>query len=147
MSDNDVRHADGTDQHILNKRFGAFARKGRVEMLDKQQIDIEPGHFALLDPERRQAERLAILHEDVAWMRLEGQHRNGRTKRARLFAHFADQRGMPLVQPVKITERQHRAARMGRSGTGMSNDAEHGCDDGRFREKMAVKITVDGGER
>jgi len=32
-----------------------------------------------------------------------------------------DQGGVSQMKPVEITHRQHRAARMGRSGTGMSN--------------------------
>ena len=59
-------------------------------------------------------------------MRLEGQHGGGLAGGAGAVARLADQRGMTLMQPVEIAHRQHRAARVAGSGTGMANDAEHG---------------------
>src|SRR5579864_7490220 len=75
MADDDLGDADGLDHHFLDERFGAFRGEGAIEMLDKEEIDAEPGDLALLDAKRRQAERLAAGHEDIAGMRLEGQHR------------------------------------------------------------------------
>ena len=100
-------------------------------MLDEQEIDAEPGQFALLDPERGQPERLGSGHEHAARMRLEGQHRGRPAVLPRQVARAADQQRMAAMQPVEIAHRQHRAARMVRLGAGMSDDADHGSGDGR----------------
>src|SRR5690242_14619977 len=73
VADDDVAEADRADQHVVDKRFGTFAGKLAIEMLDEQELDAKPGELALLDAERRQAERLGVRHKDVARMRLEGQ--------------------------------------------------------------------------
>ena len=121
-------------------------------MLDEQQVDPEPCDLALLDAERGQAERLASGHEDAARMRLEGQDRGGHAVGASAIAGLADQRGMALMQPVEIAHRQHRAARMARSGTGMSDDSEHGYiyrqNSRNCRQSaVAAKIAGDATER
>src|SRR5439155_4926838 len=110
--------------------FGALLREGRVEMPDEQQFDPEPRDLALLDPKRGQPIGLAARHEDAARMRLEGQHPGRLAGGMGALAGGPDQRGVTEMQPVKIAHRQYRAARMGGSGTGMANDAEHGERDG-----------------
>jgi hypothetical protein len=60
-------------------------------------------------------------------VRLEGQDPGRLSDGLGARACRLDQRGMAQMQPVEITHRQHRAARVGRSGTGMSDDAEHGA--------------------
>src|SRR5580658_3315216 len=102
-------------------------------MLDEQEIDAEPGDLALLDAEWRQAEWLAARHEDVARMRLEGQHRGGGAARRGERAGAADQRRVALVQPIEIAHCQHRAALMRRAGARMSNDAQSGQGRGEAR--------------
>ena len=95
-------------------------------MLDEQQIDAEPGHFALLDAERRQPERFGRREEHAARMRLEGQHAGRAARFPRELARLADQHRMAAVQTIEIAHRQHRAARVVRPGTGMSYDSDHG---------------------
>ncbi len=113
MPDDDVRHADRPEQHVLDKRSGALLGKGHVEMLDEQESDPEPRDLAPLDPERGQPKRLALGHEDTARVRLEGGHRRRHAIGAGAIARLADQRGMTLMQPgVEIAHRQHCAARM-----------------------------------
>ena len=113
-------------------------------MLHEQEVDAEPGDLTLLDPEWGQPERLAIRHEDAARVRLEGQDGRGRAGGAGAVPRLADQRRVPEMQPVEIAHRQHRAARVRRSGIGMADDAEHGAgEDREFWEILsATKITA-----
>jgi hypothetical protein len=121
-----VAGADRPDDDFGDEILGALGGEAEIEMLDKQQLDAEPRQFVLFSAERGQPERLAAGIEDAARMRLEGQDGGGRAGGAGAVAGLADQRGMALMQPVEIAHRQHRAARVARSGTGMSDDAEHG---------------------
>ena len=131
-ADDDVRSADRADDDLGDEILGALCGKGEVEMLHEQQIDAEPRQLALLDAKRGQPERLRRRHEDAARMRLEGQHPSGRLPRPRQVAGPADQQRMAAMHPVEIAHRQHRAARVMRLGTGMSDDADHGVGRGSF---------------
>ena len=95
-------------------------------MLDEQQIDAEPGQFALLDAERRQPEGFGRRKEHAARMRLEGQHAGRAARFPRELAGPADQHRMPAVQTIEIAHRQDRAGRVVRAGAGMSDDSDHG---------------------
>jgi hypothetical protein len=127
MADDNMAEADRAQHDLLDKGFSAPMGEFQIEMLDEQELDPEPRDLALLDPERGQAERLALRHEDTARVRLEGQDPRRLSDRLGARACRLDQRRMAQMQPVEIAHRQHRATRMGRSGTGMSDDAEHGA--------------------
>jgi len=75
-------------------------------------------------------------------MRLEGQDAGRLSGRLGARASRLDQRGVSQMKPVEIAHRQHRAARMGRSGTGMSNDAEHGALNSLSSQRSAAKIAA-----
>src|SRR6266550_2348381 len=140
MADDDMAEPDRPEHDLLDKVFGAPVGEFQIEMLDEQELDPEPCDLALLDPERGQAKRLALRHKDTARMRLEGQDARRRSGTLGARAGRLDQRGMPQMQPVEITHRQYRAARMGRSGTGMSDNAEHGAVNSLSSQRSAAKI-------
>src|SRR5271168_1033813 len=100
MADNHMHRADRTDHDLVDKRFGALLRELAVEMLDEHEVDAEPSDLSLLDAKRGQPERLAAGQEDVARMRLEGQHRAWRAACAGETGGLGDQRCVSLVQPV-----------------------------------------------
>ena len=95
-------------------------------MLNEQQIDAEPGQFALLDAERRQPEGFGRGEEHAARMRLEGQHAGRAARFSRELAGPPDQHGMAAVQTIEIAQPQDRAGRVVRPGAGMSYDSDHG---------------------
>ena len=122
-----MRSADRADDDFGEKILGALGGKGAIEMLDKQEINSEPRQFALLDPERGQPKRLARRNEHGSRMRLEGQHGGGPVLLPRHVACARDKQRVAAMQAVEIAHRQDRAARVVRSGAGMSDDADHGC--------------------
>ena len=126
VADDDMGDADRPDHHLVDERFGAFRGKAAVEMLDEEKIRAEPRDLALLDAERGEPERLPAGHEDIARMRLEGQHAGRRAARFGETPGVADQRRMAFVQAIEVAHRQHRAALVGGAGTGMSDDAQSG---------------------
>ena len=122
----EARGPDRSDDDFRNEFLGALFREREVEVLDEQQIDAEPGQFALLDAERRQSERFGRGKEYAARMRFEGQHAGRAGGLPRKFAGPADQYGMTAVQTIEIPHRQDRAGRVVRSGAGMSYNSDHG---------------------
>ena len=142
MADDDMAEPDRPEHDLLDKVFGAPVGEFQIEMLDEQELDPEPRDLALLDPKRGQAKRLALRHEDTARMRLEGQDARRLSGPPGARAGRLDQGGVSQMKPVEITHRQHRAARMGRSGTGMSNDAEHGAVNSLSSQRSAAKIAA-----
>ena len=126
VADYDMADTDRADQQVVDEQLGRPSGEGRVEMLHEQKVDAEPRDLALLDAERGQPERLGFRHEHGARVRLERQHRRRQPLRPGAPARLADQRRMAEMQPVEISHRQHRAARVGRIGTGVSDDAQHG---------------------
>jgi hypothetical protein len=117
---------DGSDDDLSDEILGALRRKTEIEMLDEQQIDAEPRQFALLDAERRQSERLGRREEHGARVRLEGQYRGGPTLGPRKVVCLRDQHSVAAMQAIEIAHREDGAPWVIRSGTGMSDDANHG---------------------
>ena len=95
-------------------------------MLDEQQIDAEPGQFALLDTEGRQPEGFGRGKEHAARMGLECQHARRAACFPREIAGPADQHGMAAVQAIEIADREDRAGGVVRPRAGMSYDSDHG---------------------
>jgi len=125
-ADNDVRGADRCNNYVGDEVLGALCRKGDIEVLHEQEVDAEPRQLALLDAERREAERLGGREEHAARVRLKSQHRSWPALCPREIARVADQYGMSAMQPVEIAHRENRARRMVRPGTRMADDADHG---------------------
>src|SRR5581483_11518441 len=136
VPDHEVADADAVDEQVVDKRFGAFVGELAVKFLHIERVDAEGGDLALLDPERGQAERLAARHEDRPRVRLEGQDRGRDAGVPRQVLRVADHRLMTLVEPVEIAQRQHRVRARSGSGAGMSDDAEHGRENSRYRPRM-----------
>ena len=112
-------------QHLDHEGFGALAGQLGVEMQYEQVVDADRLEMADPDAERRQAEGRLARREELARMRLEGEHRQAGAELAGAARRGADHRLMAAMHAVEIAERHHRAARLDRY-LGVMSKQPHG---------------------
>ncbi len=106
-ADHDVADAEPAREHVVDEALGRFGHQMPIERQDVQVIDPEPGQEARLDPQRGQSRRRLLRRQDLARMRLEGDHAERRAEVAGPRPRGLDQGAVAAVHAVEIADRDH----------------------------------------
>ena len=120
-----VARADARGHHVGDEG-GRLARgEGAVETRDVEDLDAERGEVAGLEAEGREPEGFARGGQDLARVRLEGEHGKRRAEGPCDARAFLDHRAVAEMDPVEIADGDDRAARVCGRGLPVPYDA-HG---------------------
>lgn len=110
-ADHHVARAEPAGEDVVDELLRRLPHQERGEREREQVLDPELGQEARLDPEGGQPGRRARRGQDLARVRLEGDHAERRAQRPRLLARGPDQRAVAAVHAVEVADRDHAMER------------------------------------
>ena len=111
VADHDLAHAEPAREHVVDELGGRLLPEMLGEGEREQMLDAELGEQPRLDPEGREPGRRLLRRQDLARMRLEGDHTERRAEGSGLLARAGDQRAMAPMHAVEVADRDHAVQR------------------------------------
>ena len=107
LADHDLARAEPAREHVVDELGGGLLAEVVGEGEREQILDPELGQEPRLDPERREPGRRLVGGQDLARVRLEGDHPERRAERPRLLARAGDQGAMTPMHAIEVADRDH----------------------------------------
>jgi hypothetical protein len=123
VPDGQPAHTTALDQHLIDELFGGDGGETPVEVLDEHAVDAAGAQRLELVAQIRDPRRRLIGREELARVRLERHHRREQAACPRGLHDLGQQRPMPAVNAIEVSDRQRTGLPVG--GTGNASDDVH----------------------
>ena len=125
VTHHDVARADACRNHVRDEGGRLTRCEGAVEAGDVEKLDTECGEVAGLEAKGSEPEGLVRGAEDLARVRLEGEHRQRHAKGTGQAPALFDDRAVAQMDTVEVADGDNSASRVRGRGLPVPNDA-HG---------------------